>query len=451
MLKYVSKVQVLLISGDIVIILISLFLVPILRFGVLPETFMILDWPDMFFALVVLFIFYLADLYDPEFITNKARTFIRIVFSSMAAFFLTTSCFYILKIRPLGTATLAMNIAFITILAFLWRWTITIWTFRVRQPENIAILGKDKAGMELASMVQGNRNFAFVGFVDDLIKEKDPEHPSNFKALPSLIYGRNIHNLVVTKAIHLKRNLIKELTPLKMAGFSVYELPVFYEINFRRIPVHHIDESWFVFSRITGVARTLYNTKLKRLADTAISLILLIPLAPLSLLIAAAIKVDSRGPVLFIQPRIGLNGRPFNLYKFRTMVVGEEKNREHAGSHDDPRITRVGKALRLFRLDEIPQLWNVLKGDMSLIGPRALMEEEVRVFEKTVPYFQLRHSVRPGISGWAQINYPHGVTVEDAIRKLEYDLYYIKHLSPALDFLIFIKTLNVVLFRKGAR
>lgn len=124
----------------------------------------------------------------------------------------------------------------------------------------------------------------------------------------------------------MKRDLIKELTPLKMAGFSVYELPVFYEINFRRIPVHHIDESWFVFSRITGVARTLYNTKLKRLADTAISLLLLIPLAPLSLLIAAAIKVDSRGPVLFIQPRIGLNGRPFNLYKFRTMVVGEEKN-----------------------------------------------------------------------------------------------------------------------------
>jgi lipopolysaccharide/colanic/teichoic acid biosynthesis glycosyltransferase len=133
------------------------------------------------------------------------------------------------------------------------------------------------------------------------------------------------------------------------------------------------------------------------------------------------------------------------------MKVGAENNRQFAGYKNDPRITRVGKVIRLFRIDEIPQMWNVMKGDMSFIGPRALMEEEVEAFVPRVPYFSLRHSVRPGVTGWAQINYPHGATEEDALAKLEYDLYYIKNLSSILDLMILARTIRTVLFGKGAR
>jgi lipopolysaccharide/colanic/teichoic acid biosynthesis glycosyltransferase len=133
------------------------------------------------------------------------------------------------------------------------------------------------------------------------------------------------------------------------------------------------------------------------------------------------------------------------------MRNGADTSREHAGTKDDPRITRVGRVIRLFRLDEIPQLWNVLKGDMSFIGPRALMAEEVHAFASRIPYFNLRHSIRPGITGWAQINYPHGATVKDALEKLQYDLFYIKNLSPLLDLHIFLRTFYIILFGKGAQ
>jgi len=144
-------------------------------------------------------------------------------------------------------------------------------------------------------------------------------------------------------------------------------------------------------------------------------------------------------------------GKPFQVLKFRSMRTGLENHRQFAGQRDDPRITKVGHIIRLFRTDELPQLWNVLKGEMSLIGPRALMEEEVRTFTSCIPYYSLRHSLRPGITGWAQVNYPHGVTENDALEKLQYDLFYIKNLSPVLELQIFMRTIRTVLFWKGAR
>ncbi len=190
---------------------------------------------------------------------------------------------------------------------------------------------------------------------------------------------------------------------------------------------------------------------MKRVVDVSLSLCGLVVSLPLMALLCIAVRLDSPGPALFVQKRIGRQERPFELYKFRTMRHGSENERAYAGRKDDPRITRVGKVLRLFRLDELPQLWNVLKGEMSLIGPRALMEEEVREFNPAVPYFSLRHTVRPGITGWAQVNYRHGATKEDALEKLQYDLYYLKNMSFLLDLDIKLKTVRVVLFWKGAR
>ncbi len=167
------------------------------------------------------------------------------------------------------------------------------------------------------------------------------------------------------------------------------------------------------------------------------------------LLIALAIRMESPGPVLYRQRRIGLNRVTFDLVKFRSMRMGTESMRENAGREDDLRITRVGGGIRKYRLDELPQLRNVLRGDMCLVRPRALMEEDVEEFERKISYFSLRHFVRPGISGWAQINYPHGTTVEDALAKLEYDLYYMKNASISMDLYILLRTMRTVLLAKG--
>jgi lipopolysaccharide/colanic/teichoic acid biosynthesis glycosyltransferase len=228
-------------------------------------------------------------------------------------------------------------------------------------------------------------------------------------------------------------------------------MPSFYEKRLGKIPVNHVSDLWFVFVPISGVRRNTYNQKVKRICDLFLSLIGIVLTLPFAAIIALAIKLDSPGPLFYIQQRIGWNEKAFELVKFRSMRDGADKEREFAGRPDDPRITRVGRIIRLLRMDEIPQLWNVFKGDMSFIGPRALMAEEVEAFSSKIPYFNLRHSIRPGITGWAQINYPHGAEEKDALEKLQYDLFYIKNLSPLLDLHIFLRTFYIVLFFRGAK
>jgi len=249
----------------------------------------------------------------------------------------------------------------------------------------------------------------------------------------------------------IRPEVYKELIAAKFSGVNVYEMPTFCEMTARKIPVRHVSDVWLTHTTMSGVRRSAYTQRVKRIIDILLSLAGLIATLPLLAVIWMAIRLDSPGSALFIQRRIGWQGRPFNLLKFRSMRAGTETERAYAGHRNDPRITRVGKALRVFRLDELPQLWNVLKGDMSFIGPRALMEEEVREFDPAIPYFGLRHSVRPGITGWAQVNYPHGATKEDALEKLQYDLYYLKNMSFLLDLHILLRTIRVVVFRKGAR
>jgi exopolysaccharide biosynthesis polyprenyl glycosylphosphotransferase len=174
--------------------------------------------------------------------------------------------------------------------------------------------------------------------------------------------------------------------------------------------------------------------------------------APVILITAIAIKLDSRGPALFKQERIGENGRIFKVYKFRSMRTDAELNSGPVwAQEDDPRITRVGRIIRNLRIDEIPQMWNVLKGDMSFVGPRPERPHFVNELRKSVPYYDQRHTVKPGITGWAQVLYPYGASENDALQKLKYDLYYVKHMSVVMDLLIVVKTIKIVLFGRGSR
>ncbi|HYX15304.1 MAG TPA: exopolysaccharide biosynthesis polyprenyl glycosylphosphotransferase, partial [Nostoc sp.] len=214
-------------------------------------------------------------------------------------------------------------------------------------------------------------------------------------------------------------------------------------------PSSLLQDKWLAFSDGFNLMPGYFSMKLKRVVDLILILFLLVLVAPLLLLVALVIRLDSPGPVLYSQQRSGLYGKPFRVYKFRSMYQDAEKLGAQWASQRDPRITRVGYWLRLLRIDELPQIWNVLQGEMSLIGPRPERPEFDVKLKEAIPYYEVRYLVKPGITGWAQVMYPYGASIEDAYEKLSYDLYYIKNYSIWLDLAIAFKTIRVVLLGKG--
>jgi lipopolysaccharide/colanic/teichoic acid biosynthesis glycosyltransferase len=242
---------------------------------------------------------------------------------------------------------------------------------------------------------------------------------------------------------------IQQLLPLRLKGIPVYKLAQAYESFWFKLPSELLEDTWFAFSSGFSLLLGGFSLKLKRAIDVISAGLLLLVLSPLMLLTAFAIKLDSPGPIFYSQLRTGLHSQPFRVYKFRSMYQDAEKRGAQWASLRDPRITRIGNLLRISRIDELPQIWNVLRGEMSLIGPRPERPEFDSQLRKQIPYYDLRYLVRPGITGWAQVLYPYGASVKDAYEKLSYDLYYIKNYSFGLDIAILFKTIRVVLLGKG--
>ena len=275
----------------------------------------------------------------------------------------------------------------------------------------------------------------------------------NFAAFKSVLDDISSSRLQV-EAIALKesgRDLPPEaplsLVQLYFDGTPTYTLELFHQVYWRKIPLYRINPIW-LFQEGFQIAREPVFERLKRLSDIMFSVVGLILAFPFVAAAALAIKLDDSGPVFFVQPRVGWHRRKFNLIKLRTMSVSDSQGDPYT-RQGDARITRVGRFLRSARLDEFPQLWNVLRGQMSLIGPRAEWDRLVAGYEKDIPSYHFRHLVKPGITGWAQVNYRYGTGIDDTLRKLEYDLYYIRNFSFMLDASIVLKTLHVMLLRKG--
>ncbi|MFL9839467.1 TIGR03013 family XrtA/PEP-CTERM system glycosyltransferase [Sphingomonas sp. ST-64] len=283
------------------------------------------------------------------------------------------------------------------------------------------------------------------------------------RVIPEAIARDAIYNLAdhvvllnaseVVLALEERRNALplKDLLRIKTTGVHVNEISTFLERETGRVDLQSVNPSWLIFSDGFSSGRML-SSMFKRLFDIAASLVLLALTLPLIVLGAIAVKLESRGPAFYRQRRVGLYGQGFDILKLRSM----RQDAEVAGKavwaeKDDPRITRVGRFIRKVRIDELPQCWSVLKGEMSFVGPRPERPQFVEDLEQQLPYYAERHMVKPGITGWAQINYPYGASIEDSRQKLEYDLYYAKNYSPFLDLLILLQTLRVVLFPEGAR
>jgi sugar transferase (PEP-CTERM system associated) len=242
---------------------------------------------------------------------------------------------------------------------------------------------------------------------------------------------------------------LRELLDCKVFGIRVVDIATHFEKNLHQISLRHVNPGWLVFG--DGFNQGAVRSAMKRLCDVFVSLLLLIVSAPLMLLAALAVKAESRGPVFYRQERVGLNGAPFSVIKFRSMRTDAEKDGPRWATKNDDRVTRVGRFIRRTRIDELPQLFNVLCGEMSLVGPRPERQYFVDELIEKIPFFAVRHSVKPGVTGWAQVRYSYGSTVEDAAAKLQYDLYYVKNHSLFLDLLILVETVAVVLTGRGAR
>ncbi len=252
-----------------------------------------------------------------------------------------------------------------------------------------------------------------------------------------------------TENLLLDPKMVDRLLQHKLEGLQYYNYLEFYETYENKLPISHLSPKWFLEDSGFEIYHNNFNLKAKRLLDIFFALLIGIMTAPIMVIAAMIVKLESRGPIFFIQERVGEGNRKFNIVKFRSMTTDAEKDGPKWASKNDNRVTRFGKIMRATRIDELPQLWNVLRGEMSFVGPRPEREFFIQQLEKEIPYYNLRHTVKPGLTGWAQVMYPYGASIEDAYRKLQYDLYYIKHHDIIFDMKVLLKTVTIVIFGKG--
>ncbi len=328
----------------------------------------------------------------------------------------------------------------------------------LRQPifvRRVLILGTGWAGETILEALRenGGETFRIIGFIDD-----DPRKQNqNINGYPvlggryqlkDLISEHQANTIVVAVPEEVDGELLQILMDCLELGIEIIPMPLLYEQLTGRVPVQFVGNSWYVAMPLDHPLTKPLNQAIKRMFDVVAASLGLAILAPFFPLIALAIYLDSPGPIFYTQWRVGRGGKPFKLYKFRSMVPDAEKERPVWARERDPRITRVGRVLRKTHLDEFPQLLNILKGDMSAVGPRPERPEFVEELSKEIPFFRVRHAVKPGMAGWGLVKYGYASSREDSLHKLQYDLYYIKHWSLWLDMVILLKTvIDAITFR----
>lgn len=453
--KYIPRKKALLLSGDMVLISIAYFLSPSIRFGI-PA--FVVGQPSrgwVFILGIYLFTFYLANLYDLDIRLGSLQYLFRFLVAVSIATALVAMVPYFVPLLWFGRGTFLINVVMVGILSYAWR-VLFKWLLEniLKRPKRLLIIGAGWAGRTLYELVKNSSGFNVVGFIDDdPIKYGTVNSPTvlgDCALLNKMVKTHAVDSVVIAITHHKNVQLLRSILDCKMAGIEVYDMPTFYEELTRKIPVEHVSDSWFVNIPMLGVRRDIYNQKVKRILDLIFSILGILVSLPLAVLTTILIKLDSKGPIFYKQQRVGLNDQAFDLLKFRSMKTNAEENGAVWATKRDGRATRVGKIIRKLRIDEMPQMWNVLKGEMSFIGPRPERPEFVKELKEKIPYYSIRHTIKPGITGWAQVNYSYGASEQDALEKLQYDLFYLKNMSALLDLLVLFRTIPVVLFRKGA-
>lgn len=310
--------------------------------------------------------------------------------------------------------------------------------------QRILFVGENDYTDDLLESIKNDDQYKLIGLL------KDEEGTALKNTILKICEVRKTDIIVdFTDELLLDAKLVDRLLEYKLNGLQYYNYLEFYETYENKLPISHLSPKWFLEDSGFEIYYNNFNLKAKRLLDLFFAIFIGICVLPVMILAAIIVKLESKGPIFFIQERIGEGNRKFNIVKFRSMTTDAEKDGPKWASKNDSRITGWGKIMRATRIDELPQLWNVLKGEMSFVGPRPEREYFIQQLEKEIPYYNLRHTVKPGLTGWAQVMYPYGSSVEDAYRKLQYDLYYIKHHDILFDIKVLLKTVTIVVFGKG--
>lgn len=316
---------------------------------------------------------------------------------------------------------------------------------------NVLIFGSNHIVNNVQEDLINDLDYNYVGYISNNRSRATKYLLGRYDEMERIIEEKKINMLVIVKdikdpsfAVYLKR-----LFDLKINGLKVLSYKEFNESIQKKIDIDQINEEWLLESNGFDILNNESQRNIKRGLDLIIAAILMVLASPIALIAAIIIKIESRGPIIFKQVRIGENGKKFKIYKFRSMKIHDEKKYPKYTLDNDDRITRFGKIMRKTRIDELPQLFCIMKGTMSFVGPRPEWDLLVEEYKEKIPYYNLRHMIKPGITGWAQVMYPYGESVEDAKRKLEYDLYYLKHQDLILDVLTIMKTAKTVIFGKG--
>lgn len=320
--------------------------------------------------------------------------------------------------------------------------------------QGIVIIGTGRLSKEIAIEIEGRQDsayriLAFIGTQEPGFNVNGAPVLENLEDIRKILPTEQVERIIVALDDRRGTTPVRTLLNCKMRGVAIEQGVTFYERITGKILVERVDPSWIIFS--DGFILTRWKYLMKRLLDLISSAILLLLFFPVMVVSAIVVKLESKGPVFYMQERVGENSCIFEVIKFRSMCQDAEKNGAVWAKENDDRVTRFGGFMRKVRIDELPQLWNVLKGEMSLVGPRPERQVFVEELVKDIPYYNIRHGVKPGVTGWAQVCYPYGASKEDALKKLEYDLYYIKNISIVLDLLVIFKTVKTVLFGRGAR
>ena len=317
--------------------------------------------------------------------------------------------------------------------------------------QNVLIFGSNHIENNIQEDIINTLDYNYIGYISNNKSKATKYLIGNYNEMEKIIAKNNVYILVIVKDIKSPefKKYLKRIFDLKINGLKIMTYEEFNEDIQKKIDINQINEEWLLESNGFDILNNEMQKNIKRGMDLILALILMVILSPLALITAIIIKFESKGPVIFKQTRIGENMKPFRVYKFRSMRLHDPNKHSKYTLNNDTRVTKFGKFMRKTRIDELPQLWNILKGTMSFIGPRPEWDILAKDYAKQINYYNLRHLIKPGITGWAQVMFPYGESLDDAKKKLEYDLYYLKHQDLILDVLIVAKTAKAVLFGKG--
>ena len=416
-------------------------------------------WQKTLFVTVVCQLcLYYSDLYDFRTVSDRRELFVRLTQALGATSVILAVAYFWFPQLMLGRGVFILSAGVVLLVITGWRVAFE-WITRALGPrERLLLIGTGPGAIELARELHELRHtlgVQIVGFVDPDPAQigkpvLNPGVIGTIGDVPAIVRAQRVDRVVVSLADARGKLPVDQLLEMKLNdGVAFDHLASVYEEYTGKIAVENLRPSWFIFS--DGFRKSAVLMTVKRVIDLIVGGMGFVLALPIMVLVALLVKLTSRGAVLYHQARVGQHGRIFTVHKFRSMVTDAEAETGAVWSQpNDGRITPIGRLLRRTRLDELPQLWNVLRGDMSLVGPRPERPEFVRSLTDQIPFYGQRHVVRPGLTGWAQVRYTYGASVEDAMEKLQYDLYYIKNMSLALDLFVLFSTVKTVLQRQGA-